>query len=279
MIIKKINIILLVLMAVLYSYVFYWMANEWLTNPYYSHGILIPLISGFIIYKKRIFKNLSELEEKYEPGMYIFIFGMILYVIGFIRAFLFISAISFLFTTTGIILYFYGKKVMESLSFPLYYLIFAMPMPFVFLGQIALGLQRIAILSSSFLISLFGLPVTTEGSEIQLQNYSFYVGLPCSGIYTLISLLALTTVFIYILDCHFKKKLFLFMITIPIAILANIIRVTLIILIANSYGLDVAMGFFHDFSSIILFIISFVFLIIIARLMKCKIGGIIYGKI
>ena len=124
MLIKKINIILLILMAVLYSYVFYWMANEWLTNPYYSHGILIPLISGFIIYKKRIFKNLSELEEKYEPGMYIFIFGMILYVIGFIRAFLFISAISFLFTTTGIILYFYGKEVMKKLSFPLYYLIF-----------------------------------------------------------------------------------------------------------------------------------------------------------
>lgn len=269
---------MILLLGILYSYVFVWLFNEWLTNPYYSHGIVIPIISAFIVYKKCNLKNINELDEKYTPGLYIFIFGLFVYVIGFIQSFLFLSAVSFLFTTSGIILYFYGKPVMKSLSFPLYYFIFAIPLPFLFLERIALSLQLIAMCCSSFLISLLGIPVTTVGSEIQLEKYSFYIGLPCSGIYTLISLLALTTVFIYILRCCLKKKIFLFFVTIPIAILANIVRVTLIILIANQYGLDAAMDFFHDFSSIVLLITAFLFLIVIARLMGCKIGGIPHGK-
>ena len=266
---KKITILLTILLFILYIYTFLWLFNSWLTNPYYSHGIVIPMISAFIIYKKLDKKNKKPNETSYTPGIYIFAFGLILYVIGFIQVFPFLSALSFLFTLSGLILYFYGKALMRSLLFPISYLIFAIPLPFLFVEQVAFLLQSISISFSPFLIGLFGIPVTTAGSEIQLQNQSFYIGLPCSGINTLISLLALTTIFIYILKCSPNKKIFLFCITIPIAIFANILRVTFIILIANQYGTETAMNFFHDVSSPLLFIIAFIFLILIARLMGC----------
>ncbi len=269
---KKITILLTVLLTILYIHTFLWLFNSWLTNPYYSHGILIPIISAFITYKKLDKKNREPNETPLKIGLYVFAFGLILYVIGFIQVFPFLAALSFLFTLSGLILYFYGKSIMRSLLFPISYLIFAIPLPFILLERITFLLQSISIACSSFLIGLFGIPVTIVVTEIQLQNYSFYIGIPCSGINTLISLLALTTIFIYILKCSLNKKIFLFCIAIPIAIFANILRVTLILLIANQYGIEAAMDFFHNVSSPLLFIIAFIFLIIIAKLMKCKIG-------
>ena len=269
---KHVGISIGVLLIILYSFTFLWLFNEWLTNPYYSHGLLIPIISGFFIYKKRdVFKN-DQSSLSCRPGLYVFMLGILVYMMGFIQSFPFLTAISMLLTISGLILYFYGKSAMHDLFFPISYLIFAIPLPFIMLEQIAYLLQLTAIRSSSFLLGLGGLPVSTIGSEIHIGDLSFYIGLPCSGINSLISLLALTTVFIYILRCCLHKKITLLIITAPIAVIANIIRVTLIILIANSYGIDVAIDFFHDFSSPLLFIVAFIMLVLISRLLKCKIS-------
>lgn len=269
---KKTTILLALLLSVLYFRSFIWLANAWLTDPYYSHGFLVLIISGFIA-GINVHKHKKESEFKPEPfkhGIYIFAFGLLLYVIGFIKLFPFLLAISFLFTLSGLILYFYGKPLMRSLLFPISFLIFAIPLPFVFLEKIASFLQLLSASYSASIIELLGIPVERIGAEIHLQNAAFTIGAPCSGMNTLISLLALATIFIYILKCPLYKKAILLCAAIPIAIFANILRVTSILLVANHYGAEAAMKFFHNFSSPLLFIAAFMFLILISIIIGCE---------
>jgi len=162
---------------------------------------------------------------------------------------------------------------MRSLLFPISFLIFAIPLPFLFLQKTATILQTASACYSALIIEMLGIPVTRIGAEIQLEDASLFIGLPCSGMNTLISLLALAAVFIYILKCPQYKKAALFCITIPIAILANILRVTSLLLIANAYDAETATGFFHTFSSPLLFVIASIFLILISTTIGCKVKG------
>ena len=266
---KKITILLALLLALLYFRTFIWLANTWLTDPVYSHGVIIPIVSSFLAWRNVRDKDIHD-GDPFKPGIIPLTFGILLYTIGSITIFPFLSAISSIFVLFGLILYLHGKEMMKSLLFPVLFLIFAIPIPVV--PAITSILQSISARYSALALEMLGVAVMRTGSEIQLENCSFSIGLPCSGMNTLISLLAVSAIFIYLLKCPILKKVALFCITTPIAIVANIIRVTSIILIADHYGVDVAMRLFHDFSSPFLFIIALIFLIILSRLMRCRIG-------
>jgi exosortase len=147
---------------------------------------------------------------------------------------------------------------------------YAIPLPLLILEKLTFVLQFFSARYSASIIGLLGIPVERIGAEIYLQNAAFTIGLPCSGMNTLISLLAIATIFIYILKCPLYKKAMLLCAAIPIAIFANILRVTSILLVANHYGAEAAMKFFHNFSSPLLFIAAFMFLILISILIGCK---------
>jgi exosortase len=279
---KKTTIFIFLLLAILYfpspfsNFIPIWLASFWRTDPCYTHGFLILVIACVIAWwNVRDYKK-SEPEdnpESYKPGIYVFVFGLILYIIGIIKLFPFLSALSFLFTTSGLILYFYGKPLMRTLLFPIAYLIFAIPLPPEFLGKVANTLQTLSSYFPALILEMLGITVTKTGVEIQLEDAAFIIGLPCSGMNSLISLLAIATLFIYILRCPPYKKIILLCITPPLAILANIIRVTSLLLIANAYGAETATGFYHTLFSPLLFIIALIFLILISSLFGCRVTG------
>lgn len=272
---KKITVLLALLLSILYLRTFIWLVNAWLTDPYYSHGFLVLIVSGFILWRAiRTANNQNELKsEPYKNGIFIFAFGLIFYTVGFIKLFPFLTAVSFLFTASGLILYFYGKPLMRASLFPLAFLIFAIPLPLVFLEKLAYTLQALSARYPASLLELLGIPVTRVGAEIHLTDASFIIGLPCSGMNSLISLLALAALFIYLLNCPLYKKATLFCLAVPIAILANMLRVTSLLLIANAYGAETASGFYHTLFSPLLFIIAFICLILISILVGCTVKG------
>ena len=251
------------LLSTLYFRTFIWLVDSWLGDPAYSHGFLVPLISGFIIWKKRHELHLNP----FGAGIFVFALGLFIYVAGFFWRAPFGLAISFLIVISGLILYLGGKEAMRSLLFPVCFLFFAIPLPF--LPGIANILQSFSAHYSALVIGMLGIPVTTIGAEIHLETCFFVIGAPCSGMHTLISLLALAAVFAYFIRCPLYRKSILFFAAIPIALFANISRITAILLIANYYGSEAAMGFFHDYSSILLFAIAFLFLVVCSRGLGC----------
>ena len=272
--IPKAPFLILVLLALLYFRIFHWLVNAWLTDPYYSHGFLVLLISAFVAWRAFRAARVPQPEVNpgpYRNGLYLFACGLLIYAIGFITIFPFLIAVSLLFTLNGLILYFYGKPLMHSLLFPVAYLMFAIPLPVEFLDQVGYILQEISARYPAALLQVFGIPVTRRGAEVYLAEAAFIVGLPCSGLYSLISLLALTALFVYLLQCPWYKKVALLCAAVPVAIFANISRVTALLLIAHAYGAGTATGFYHTLFSPLLFIIVFICLILISIPMGCKV--------
>jgi len=251
--------------ALVYWPTFRWLVQSWLSNPYYSHGFLVPLISGFIVWTKR-----SELKAS-EPsiiGAFVLTLGAFVYILGFVWAMRFLPAFSLLIVLGGLSLLFFGTRATRAIIFPLSFLIFMIPLPFI--QELGFSLQTISVHSSAWLVRVFGLPVTTVGPEIHLGDIVFTIGLPCSGINTLIALLALAAVYGYLLLGPVYKRAILFIIAFPLAIGANTLRIASLILIAKYHGVEAVSGFYHDISSPLFFVIAFLFLILLGRILGCR---------
>jgi exosortase len=274
--IPKAPLLILLLLALLYFRIFHWLVTAWLTDPYYSHGFLVLLISAFVAWRALRAARAPQNDRNpgpYRHGLYLFACGLLIYTIGFLTIFPFLITVSLLFTLSGLLLYFYDKSVMRALLFPIAYLSFAIPLPPELLDTLGYHLQALSARYPAALLALLGIPVTRVGAEVYLADAAFVVGLPCSGMNSLIALLALAALFVYLLQCPWYKKAALLCAAVPVAIFANITRVTALLLIANAYGAGTASGFYHTLFSPLLFLIAFICLILISIPMGCKVHG------
>jgi exosortase len=156
------------------------------------------------------------------------------------------------------------------MAFPVCFLLFMVPFPFV--QELGFSLQGVSVESSAWLLRQFGMSVMVVGRELHVNDLVFTIGLPCSGINTLVALLALAAVYTHLLTGPLAKRAVLFVLAFPIAVAANILRVASIVLIANFADVDVATGVYHDISSPLFFILAFGFLVLIGRVLKCKLS-------
>ena len=197
--------------------------------------------------------------------------GLLLLISGSLYGVNFIAALSFIPVTIALLLHLYPNK-MKAVFFPFLFLFFAIPLP---VERFTYLLQLFSARASSFILHSFGLHVGRRGAQLSLKNSSFFVGEPCSGMQTLISLLALAALFAYFMNCSPIKKLAIFFSGVPIAILSNTFRICSIILAASFFGTN--MDFFHPASSIILFLFAFAILLVIARLLRCEVDDFSRG--
>ncbi len=137
------------------------------------------------------------------------------------------------------------------------------PVPFV--DVLAPPIQGFSAIYSTKLANLVGIPAHNTGFEIYLQSSTFEVGLPCSGIRSIISLLTVAAIFAFILEGGIIMKLVIVLSAIPLAMLGNTLRITSVLLVAQKYGTEASMNYFHDFSSLLLFSVSLVGLFTIGR--------------
>lgn len=259
-IIAPLTIILLV--ALLYSNTATWLIESWINDPYYSHGFLVPIISGYLIYKK--ISKLDGIEPANSNfGLLFLIPGIIMHSIGQLWTIRFLSGFSIIFVLLGLILLIYGRDVMKELLFPVLFLAFMVPIPPSFF--FSFELQTFSSDVATQLVNLIGIAAVNSGSEIHLESCSFVVGAPCSGLRSIISLLCLSTIFVYISEGSFISRALVVLSSIPIAISANILRIASILTVADAYGSDAAMSFFHNFSGILSFGLSMIMLLAVGR--------------
>lgn len=239
-----------------------WLIVSWLNNDYYSHGFLIPIVSGYIIYKMR--DDLIKIDKKQSiVGLFIIMAGLIMYGIGSLETIRFISGLSLLLTIFGLILYFNGWEFINKIRFPLLFLIFMIPLPIIDL--IAPPAQTISATGSFDLDKLIGLPIQIDGNQLTLPTGKFEVAVECSGLNSLISLLSLSAIYAFILEGSLFMKLTIFLSSIPLAMIGNIFRITSVLIVGNKYGSEAAVGYFHSFSSIVVFLIMLIGLFAVGR--------------
>lgn len=239
-----------------------WLVNSWMHNEYYSHGLLVPLISGYIIWNMK--DELAAIEKKQAwEGMAVFVAGLVLQGISVLWTIRFLSGLSLILTISGVILYLFGWEFIKKIWFPLFFLLLMVPLPFV--DMIAATSQTTSAIATSGLANSIGLPVQREGLVLTMPAGSFEVGLECSGINSMISLLTIGILFAFILEGKRTMKFAILFLAIPLAIAGNIIRITSVLAVANKYGQDTAMNYFHDLSSLLMFGVALSGLFIVGR--------------
>jgi len=260
-------VIIVVLMAILYASVLRKLVSDWIYLADFSHGFLIPLVSLYFVYGKR--KELSILSPSGRwIGLGPIIIGILLLFLGNLATEFFTMRFSMLVVIAGIILFLLGKEYYKTLLFPIVFLIFMIPIPSILMDRITFPMQLFASKMAANSLHFIGIPVLREGNIMQLANTSLEVAEACSGIRSLISLLALSVVFACLTQKTTLKRILLILSTFPIAILANAARVSGTGILAYHYGNAVAQGFFHGFSGWILFVVAFICLFGVGSLLS-----------
>jgi len=257
------------LVIFLYRDVFYGLVSDWYNDPDYSHGFLVPFLSAYFIWER--WDDLKT--KKIAPsllGPVVLCFGLACLVIGLVGAELYVQRFSLIIVLAGLVLLILGWRYLWLLSFPIGFLIFMIPLPAIVVNTIAFPLQLFAAETATFCLFSLGIPVFREGNLIMLASTTLEVAEACSGLRSLLSLLALGTVYGYFSQDAVWKRWVLVILSIPIAIVANAFRVSGTGILAHYFGVEAAEGFYHTFEGWIVFVVAFVLLFF------C---GIILGRI
>ncbi|MGD0735525.1 MAG: exosortase A [Terracidiphilus sp.] len=242
------------------------LVTDWWQIPDFSHGFLVPFFAAYLVWTNR--KTLIETElAPTWSGIAVVALGLAVLLLGVYGAELFLSRISFVILLAGLVLGFGGPQLLKELRFVLLVLLLAIPIPSIIFNEITLPLQTLASKLASGLLPLFGVPVLREGNIIELPSMKLEVAEACSGIRSLMSLFTLAIFYGYFLEKTFLRRALLALASIPIAIAANAVRIVGTGLCVQYWDPDKALGFFHEFSGWVMFLVSLCCLFIVHRIM------------
>ena len=233
-----------------------WLWSRWMENPNYSHGPLIPLISLFVIFQKR--KALKDIETNgSNGGLFMLLGATILYVASLRAQINFAISYSMILALMGIVLLIYGKRMLLALAFPIMYLFFMVPFWGAAINKFGNILKLLSSILTSNILQFLGYPIFREGVILHLSRGSFEVADPCSGIRSLISLLALGTILAYYSNGILSKKIVLVLLAVPLALLGNTLRVVFFGLILETKEVLISEGFLHTLTGLGVFAFAF----------------------
>jgi exosortase D (VPLPA-CTERM-specific) len=243
----------------------------WNVRPEYSHGVLIPVISAFLIWRERAWLARAQFTGSWS-ALALIVGGALLLLAGELAAIPAVVQYGFLFVLYGVIFSLTGPAVFRHLWMPLLILIFMIPLPASMGGQLSLQMQLISSWIGVALIRLWGISVFLEGNVIDLGVYQLQVAEACDGLRYMFPLMTLAFILSYFMKAPVWKRVVLFLSSIPISILMNSFRIGVIGITVEYWGTEMAEGLLHDFEGWVVFMISTVALVGVAALLM-RLGG------
>jgi exosortase len=171
----------------------------------------------------------------------------------------------------GAIAFLFGWRTARQVAFPLAFLAFGLALFRGLLDSVGFGLQGITSVGASTLASGVGIPVVRDGLVLSSDRFAFVVAEPCSGMSSLVSLLALAALSTYVAQGSIPARAAVIGSALPLVIVANSIRVASVLAVANWFGEDAALGFFHSASSLLLFGMALGGLVLTSRVVGCRV--------
>ncbi|HVC46129.1 MAG TPA: exosortase A [Terracidiphilus sp.] len=255
------------LLLLIYYRVVIKLVTDWWNIPDFSHGFLVPIFAAYLVWTRREVLRKTPLAPSW-VGVGVVAFALATLLVGVYGAELFLSRISIVFLLSGLVLAFGGPRLLRELRFAILVLLLAIPIPSIIYSQITLPLQNLASRLASGLLPLFGVPVLREGNVIELPAMTLEVAEACSGIRSLMSLLTVAVFYGYFLERVTWKRIVLALSSVPIAIAANAVRILGTGLCVQYWNPDKAVGFFHEFSGWVMFLVSLACLFFLHRLLN-----------
>lgn len=257
-----------VLLAVLYLPVLIKLAGQWLNDSNYRHGIIIPIVSAFIIWRKRDELRAVHGNGGTAPGVILLAVAAALLVGGTAASELFTTRISLPIFLIGASFFLLGRTLTTKISFPLLFLFMMVPLPYIIYYKLTFPLQIFSARLSAGVLDLLRINVIRKGNIIHLPNYSLEVIAACSGLRSLMTMLTLSLILTAFSELSNIKKVILVAWAVPAAIAANVIRLVVTATGAYAIGSSFADGVLHDTSGLLVFLAGFIMLMLFAWLLK-----------
>jgi exosortase len=249
--------LLAALLALLYWPVLQKLVTDWWDDPNYAHGFLVPVFSGYLVWQHRAQLGALVPQGSWAGGLPVLLLGLGLLVLGEVGAERFLAASSLVVVLAGLVLLHLGPAVGRRLAFPLAYFMFAIPIPTIAFYAIAFPLQQLAAANAAWTLDLLGIPVLLDGNVIHLSQITLGVTEACSGVRSLISMLAVAVAWGALTFGRPWAVVLLAASAVPITVIANAGRVVATGLIGEHVGVEYATGVFHTFSGWVIFLIAF----------------------
>ena len=241
--------------------------ENWYTDANYSHGFLIPVVSGYLLYRKRemLAANVGRVDA---AGLWLVAAGMILFVVANGAAEYFTLRFSLVVTLFGLVYFLFGRKMIRCCWFELAFLVFMIPIPYVIYYAATFPMQLMVSKITVAILNVLGAGAVRQGNIIHLGGISLEVVDACSGIRSLVSLAALGAIYAHLSLRHSAGQFLLFAATAPAAILANVARVFVSALLAYAASVDVTIEPVHTIMGLIVFVVAFIMLGLVAGLLR-----------
>jgi exosortase len=257
------------LLATLFYPALRWLFGEWLGNDYYSHGPLVPIISGFVAW--RLWRSWPSEERHLNPsnlGLIPALAGLLIYLFALTQRAYFIASLAIILTLAGLVWTLSGTTALKRMAFPLLFLVFMVPLPFV--EPLSVPLAQVTGAISGSLVRLCGVPIEISGAQVTLPNANLIVGAQCSGLRSIVTLMTLVGIVVFVVQGPWQSKVLLALSAVLIAAFGNVLRVTSLLGVAYIWGADAAFKYYHDYSGIVFFASALALLLLFSRLLGCR---------
>ena len=258
---------LMLLLAAVYARIIRDMVMQWANDENYSHGFIVPLIAAWFLYERRDVLLKMQVAP-WSPGLAVVVLGLLQLLLGFLATELFTMRSSLLIVLAGLTLFFFGRQIFRHTLLPLGYLILMVPLPYIVYDSIAFPLKLLVSRVSVAALQTMGIVVLREGNMIMFPALTLEVAEACSGMRSLVSLLALSAGYAIYLQTTGIRRWLLILSAVPIAVCTNAIRVIVTGILAQRWGTKAAEGFFHEFAGLAVFGMAVVFLLLAGRVVK-----------
>lgn len=263
----------LFLLLILVSLPIFWighlsLARAWSTAEY-SHGPLIPLISLYLFLRelRRMPPPAPEARLRW-PGLLVVTGALALAGLGNLMRVPDIVTYALIFWIAGVVLTVFGWSRGRLHMLPVFHLIFMLPLPQVLYWKLTIFLQWVSSALGVWFLNLGGVAVFLEGNVIDLGVFKLQVAEACSGLRYLFPILSFSYLFAILYRGPLWHKAVLLLSAAPLTVLMNSVRIAVIGVLVNAYGIEQAEGFLHFFEGWVIFLICVAILFGLAVLLQ-----------
>ncbi len=235
----------------------------------YEHGMVVVAVFWWLVWRAKDELLALPMKPAFTGGAACLAVGLFLYFVGRSQNLPLFEVCGHLPILLGVLLLAWGPAALRLLWFPLFFLVFMIPLPGFVIVAVTSNLKQYVSVAAELLLYHAGYPIARDGVVISIGIYRMLVADACSGLNSLYSLSALGVLYMHLsYRPGLKRNLALLLAIVPIAVAANIVRVMVLILLTYHFGDDVGQGFLHNASGVLLFVFGLMALMAIDWLLQ-----------
>ena len=242
--------------------------QQWMINDNYAHGVFIFPLCAFLIWLRRDDIRSATVQPSIW-GLPLLVVGILLQSASYLLQVKYVGMWSLAITLTGGVLMLFGPAMLRIVRFAIVFSLLANPLPHSLLSGMTIWIQNASTLGAAGLMDLLGFTVVRNGNVIQVPGAVLEVAAACSGFHKFLSLSAFTLLYGYLFTDNNRIRLILIVCVLPIALIANILRIAGLIAAASGGGLS-ALHAAHDMAEYMAILLAFALLVLLGRSLGCR---------